>query len=95
MNADSRKGWIFWKWIEFVALLVGFLGTAIACLANYNWHWFKESIFFMIWSIAPYGLLLIGNYIVGRLIKSRFLQPVTALLAVVLTVGLYCGSPQS
>ncbi len=84
---DFREGnaRICWKSIELVTLAVGLVGTATACLANYGWHWFKESLFFVIWSAAPYGLLLLGNHIARRLVKSPLLQPVTALLAVALT----------
>ncbi|GAK58948.1 hypothetical protein U27_05923 [Candidatus Vecturithrix granuli] len=79
------KDGICWKRIEIVMLGVGFVGTATACLANYSWHWFKESLFFMIWSALPYGFLLVGNHIACRVVKSRLLQPVTALIAVALT----------
>jgi len=86
LSPDDRKGGIRWQRIETVTLLVGLLGTATACLASYGWHWFKESLFFLIWSAAPYGLLLLGNQIARKLVRSRLLPPVTAVLAMVLTV---------
>ncbi len=84
-NPDLQKVWSSWTWIEFVVILIGLLSTVTACLANYGWHWIKERMFFMIFSAVPYVLLLLGNYIAHRLVKSRFIQPVTTLLAITIT----------
>ncbi len=42
-------------------------------------------MFFMIFSAVPYVLLLLGNHIARRLVKSRIIEPVTTLLAITLT----------
>jgi uncharacterized membrane protein len=84
-DPDFQKSGIWWKRIEIAALVVGLVGTATACLANYGWHWFRESLFFMIWSVAPYGLLFLGNRIARKFVRFHLVQPVTALLAVALT----------
>lgn len=84
-HSDLQEGRICWTWVELVFLSVGLLGTATACLANYGWHWNKESLFFMIFSAVPYALLLLGNNIARRIVKSRIIQPVTTLLAIALT----------
>ncbi len=84
-DCQEGNGRSCWKSIELVTLAVGLVGTATACLANYSWHWFKESLFFVIWSAAPYGLLLLGNHIARRLVRSHIMERVTALLAVALT----------
>ncbi len=85
VRADSRKGANWWTWIELIALLIGAAGSAAACLASYQWHWFQESLFFTAWSAAPYGLLLLGGIAARRLVRSLFLRLVTALLAIGMT----------
>lgn len=85
----------YWKTIEFAALAAGFVGSAGACLANYGWHWFRESITFMCLSAAPFGLLALGSYIARRVVGSQGLRPVTALLAAalaVLSLKVYIGA---
>jgi hypothetical protein len=85
LRPDDRNSGIWWTRIELATLVVGLVGTAISCLANYNWHWFKESLFFMIWSSMPYGLLFFGNHIARKFVRSRYFLPVAALLALALT----------
>ncbi len=84
-HSGLQKGGICWTWVELGILLVGFLGTGTACLANYGWNWFKESLFFLIFSMVPYGFLFVGNHIARRLVRSRIIEPVTTLLALALT----------
>jgi hypothetical protein len=47
---QSGKGW---KMLELAALATGLGGSAAACLANYNWHLFRESVFYMIFAVLP------------------------------------------
>ncbi|GEM_PF-3454845 len=84
-HSGLHKSGVCFSKIELIALLIGLLGTITACLANYGWHWNRESLFFMIFSAVPYGFLLAGNYIVRRIVKSRIIEPVTALFAIALT----------
>jgi hypothetical protein len=82
---ENKKSRIYWKLTELVILAIGFVGSATACLAEYNWHWFRESMTYMIWSAAPFVFLALGNYIARRLVKSHIMYPVSALLAFILT----------
>lgn len=70
--------------LELAALAVGLGGSAIACLANYNWHFFRESVFYMSWSAAPFVLMGIGSHIARRVTGSPVLRPVTAFLTALL-----------
>jgi len=63
LPSDSPK-WAGWcTWLEMAALSLGLVGSATACLACYNWRWFRESLFFMIWSAAPYALFALYGYL--------------------------------
>ncbi len=84
VGPDSQKGGICWTKIEIATLTIGLVGSAAACLANYGWHLSEESLFYVIWSAVPFGLLLLGNHIARRFVSSRRLQLVTGLLAVAL-----------
>ncbi len=78
-----------WNWIELVAVLIGLTGTTIACLSSYSWNWSKESMFFVAWSVLPYGLLLVGSHIGRRFVESRFFELAAALVAIaVVTLSL-------
>jgi hypothetical protein len=73
-----------WKILELTLLTTGLAGSAVACLANYNWHWFRESVFYMIWSAAPFLMLGVGSHIVDRILRSPVLHPIMTLLAFLL-----------
>ncbi len=86
LNRNMHQSKIFWKRVEYAALAAGFTGSAGACLANYNWHLFRESLFFMFLSIAPFCLLALTSHMARRLIKSNIIRPLSALFAVALTI---------
>jgi len=73
-----------WKILELASLAAGLGGSATACLANYNWHWFRESVFYMCWSAVPFVMMGIGSYFVRRVIGSPVLRPIMAFLAALL-----------
>lgn len=81
-----QRNKIFWSWLELVVYGVGGAGSAIACMANYDWHWRHESITYSIWAAVPFVLLAFGAYIARRLIRSNFLRPVIVIIAIVMTV---------
>ncbi len=83
MPVLERVSW--WNGLELAALAVGCVGTAAACLASYDWHWFRESRFYALWSVAPYGLLALGSWSARKLVTSQLLRPITAVLAVAIS----------
>jgi len=85
-GSDVREEGIFWQRVEYAALATGLAGSALACLANYGWHLFRESLFFMCFSAAPFILLGLIGYIARRLMKSNILQPLMAFFASALTI---------
>lgn len=85
LHTASSKSGTGWKILELAALATGLGGSAAACLANYNWHLFRESVFYLCWSAAPFVMLGVGGYVVRRVIGSPVLRPIMAFLAALLT----------
>jgi hypothetical protein len=85
-SRDLHEGGNFWKRVEFAALAAGLAGSATACAAGYNWHLFRESLFFMLFSAAPFVLFALIGHIARKTIRSAVMPPISALFAVALTI---------